>query len=66
MLATFSWDRDEEGYLKGTVTPYDTNPEKPMGSWKTAWNQARKVAGVILAGNPEETDDNSSDRLPFP
>ena len=46
----------EEGYLKGTVTPYDTNPEKPMGSWKTAWNQARKVAGVILADNPEETE----------
>jgi integrase len=41
----------EKGYLNGVVTPYETNPEKPMGSWKTAWNYARKVAGVILAGN---------------
>jgi integrase len=47
----------EEGYLKGVVTPYETNPEKPMGSWKTAWNYARKVAGVILAGNPEHAED---------
>ena len=46
----------EEGYLKGTVTPYETNPEKPMGSWKTAWNGARKAAGIILAGNPENTE----------
>jgi integrase len=36
----------EEGYLKGTVIPYETNPEKPMGSWKTAWNGARKSAGL--------------------
>ncbi len=47
----------EEGYLKGVVTPYETNPEKPMGSWKTAWNYARKVAGLILAGNPENAED---------
>jgi integrase len=32
----------EEGYLKGTVTPYDSDPEKPMGSWKTAWNCTQK------------------------
>ena len=46
----------EEGYLSGTVTPYDTNPKKPMGSWKTAWNFARKKATVILAGNPEDAE----------
>jgi integrase len=45
----------EKGYLAGSVVPYDTNPEKPMGSWKTAWTYARKIAGVILAGNPEDT-----------
>lgn len=47
----------EAGYLKGAVTPYDTNPEKPMGSWKTAWNQARKTAAIILAGNSENSED---------
>jgi integrase len=36
---------------------YNTDPNKPMGSWKTAWQQARKNAGLALAGNPEKTDD---------
>lgn len=47
----------EDGYLKGIVTPYDTDPKKPMGSWKTAWNFARKKAAAILAGKPEDTED---------
>jgi integrase len=47
----------EDGYLKGTITPYDTDLKKPMGSWKTAWNFARQKAAVILAGNPEDTED---------
>jgi hypothetical protein len=47
----------EAGYLKGAVTPYDINREKPMGSWMTAWNQARKTAAIILAGNPKNAED---------
>jgi integrase len=45
----------EDGYIKGVVTPYETKPEIPMGSWKTAWNGARKAAGLILAGSPEDS-----------
>jgi integrase len=29
------------------------NPEKLLGSWKTAWKAARKVAGRTLSGKPE-------------
>jgi integrase len=47
----------EAGYLRGEVVPYNTDPNKPMGSWKTAWQQARKNAGMALAGSPEKTDD---------
>jgi integrase len=38
----------EEGYVNGRAEPYKIDPTKPMGSWKTAWNTARKVAGVKL------------------
>ena len=46
----------EAGYLKGQAVPYSVDPTKPMGSWKTAWNAARKLAGAILAGDSEEED----------
>jgi integrase len=36
----------EEGYVNGQAHPYSVDPTKPMGSWKTAWNTARKTAGV--------------------
>ena len=36
----------EEGYINGRAEPYSVDPTKPMGSWKTAWNTARKSAGV--------------------
>jgi integrase len=42
----------EAGYLNGQAVPYEVNPEKPMGSWKTAWNAARKLAGKELSGEP--------------
>ena len=47
----------EAGYLRGEVVPYNTDPNKPMGSWKTAWQHARKNAGITLAANLENTDD---------
>jgi integrase len=31
---------------RGVMTPYGLDLSKPLGSWKTAWNTARKKAGV--------------------
>jgi integrase len=36
----------EDGYNDGKVVPYDVKPDTAIGSWKTAWNAARKNAGV--------------------
>jgi integrase len=36
----------EEGYLKGKRAASETDPTKPIGSWKTAWTNARKDAKV--------------------
>lgn len=36
----------DEGRLAGAAIPYSVNPAKPMGSWKTSWNAARKEAKV--------------------
>lgn len=46
------WPREEYGLIGqkgtfgGTVKPYKTYPEQPIGSWKSAWQQAKKVAGI--------------------
>jgi integrase len=45
----------EAGYLAGRAVPYSVDPTKPMGSWKTAWNAARKVASTILKGDHDDT-----------
>jgi integrase len=34
------------GAENGKVIPYRTDPEKPIGSWKTAWTKARAEAKV--------------------
>ena len=31
---------------RGIMTPYDSDPGKPLGSWKKAWNTAKKEANV--------------------
>jgi hypothetical protein len=36
----------EEGHLEGKAVPYNTDPTKPMGSWKLAWTAARAAARV--------------------
>ncbi len=46
----------EAGYLNGQALPYEVNPEKPMGSWKTAWMAARTVAARTLSGRPHHED----------
>ena len=35
-----------DGPQRGTLQPYDVRPDVPMGSWKTAWTEAKKAAGV--------------------
>jgi hypothetical protein len=43
------------------IIPYTVqwplSPGNLKGSWKTAWNLARKRAAVVLAGNPEDAED---------
>jgi Phage integrase family len=33
---------------------YDTNPRKPIGDWKEAWEKAKERAGAILRGESDE------------
>ena len=58
VFATEKYGLDgEAGYLAGRAIPYSVDPTRPMGSWKTAWNSARQLAGAILAGDP--TNENA-------
>jgi integrase len=36
----------EEGYLTGASTSAGVDPTKPIGSWRTAFNAAKKAAGI--------------------
>jgi integrase len=36
----------EDGYLEGKMAAYNTDPTKPIGSWKVAWTAARTSAKV--------------------
>jgi len=38
--------KGEDGFKHGTVAVWDRNPQKPIGSWKTAWGLCRKEAKV--------------------
>jgi integrase len=46
------WPRESYGLIgkKGTfggkVAPYKTFPNEPIGSWKSAWQQAKKSAKI--------------------
>jgi integrase len=40
---------DSFGFTAGPVA-YDTDPTRPIGDWKAAWEQAKKRAGAILRG----------------
>jgi integrase len=35
-----------EDLARGVMTAHHIDPTKPLGSWKTAWNTAKKTAGV--------------------
>jgi len=43
------------GFAAGPVV-YDTDPSRPIGDWKEAWEKAKKRAGVILSGETEEAE----------
>jgi integrase len=38
----------------GCAVIYDTDPTRPIGDWKEAWEKAKKRAGAILSGKTEE------------
>jgi hypothetical protein len=41
------------GFVAGAVA-YDTDPSRPIGDWKEAWEKAKERAGAILAGRSNE------------
>ena len=38
--------KGDDGFKHGMVAVWDRNPQKPIGSWKTAWGLCRKAAKV--------------------
>ena len=48
-------EEDSFGFTAGPVV-YDTDPTRPIGDWKEAWEKAKKSAGVILSGKAEEEE----------
>src|SRR6266851_5244665 len=41
------------GFTAGALA-YDTDPTRPIGDWKEAWEKAKERAGAILSGKAEE------------
>src|SRR5438552_3739787 len=46
---------DSFGFISGPVA-YDTDPTRPIGDWKAAWEKAKERAGAILSGKTEEEE----------
>ena len=46
-------EEDSFGFTAGVVY-YDTDPARPIGDWKEAWEKARERAAVIIGGETEE------------
>jgi hypothetical protein len=46
-------EEDSFGFTAGAVT-YDTDPTRPIGDWKEAWEKAEERAGAILRGEGDE------------
>jgi integrase len=46
-------EEDSFGFTAGAVT-YDTDPTRPIGDWKEAWEKAKERAGTILRGETDE------------
>jgi integrase len=43
------------GFTAGAVV-YDTDPSRPIGNWKEAWEKAKERAGEILGGKTKEEE----------
>jgi integrase len=48
-------EEDSFGFARGPVV-YDTDPTRPIGNWKEAWEKAKERAGAILSGKTEEEE----------
>jgi len=48
-------EEDNFGFTAGVVY-YDTDPTRPIGDWKEAWEKAKERAGALLRGESEEGD----------
>lgn len=48
-------EEDSFGFTSGTVV-YGTDPTRPIGNWKEAWEKAKRRAGAILSGKTEEEE----------
>jgi integrase len=48
-------EEDSFGFTAGPVV-YDTDPARPIGDWKAAWEKAKERAGAILSGKTEEEE----------
>ena len=48
-------EKNSFGFTAGVVI-YDTDPTRPIGDWKEAWEKAKERAGAILSGKTEEEE----------
>lgn len=48
-------EEDSFGFTAGALT-YDTDPTRPIGDWKEAWEKANERAGAILRGETDERE----------
>jgi len=48
-------EEETYGFTAGPVV-YDTDPTRPIGDWKEAWEKAKERAGAILSAKTEEEE----------
>ena len=48
-------EEDSFGFTAGPIV-YDTDPTRPIGDWKEAWEKAKERAGAILSSKTEEEE----------
>jgi integrase len=53
---------DSFGFAAGVVI-YQTDPTRPIGDWKEAWEKAKERAGAMLSGKTEEDEGEESKPL---
>jgi hypothetical protein len=53
---------DSFGFTAGALA-YDTDPTRPIGDWKEAWERAKERAGAILVGEASKPQSARLDHL---